>query len=624
MTRWLSKLRRVMSSLLLNMREHGLRRDAQRMATLGNWEFDAASGRFYGTREFYALFGMDKYEVKRLTLERVLERIHPEDLERIRNYETGLDPSLIQTVDFRIIRPDGQIYWLHSRFKVFGASRCVGIVQDITKTHSLENEVRLLNCHMKSFIDRHIDPVLIWNADFRVVRVNAAFTSLFGYGREEVEGRSIEECPFIPAELQSELKDAGQLAIEQGKSIVMDTMRRKKDGTPLHIMLSITPMAAGEGKSATWISILRDYTGQLEANRQLKEAQAELESFIAYNPDAIGFFNNDGSVRQVNAAFERVLDCTIEELRTKKLIEMPFAHAIAQSDTELIGLIQSGGIQSKEIGIVRGDNSIMSGLMSMTPFPDQKGFAIIVKDVSELQEAKDLLGRSEMLSMIGQLAAGVAHEIRNPLTSLKGFIRLIEPALEPKESRYLGIMKGELDRIELIVNEMLVLSKPQIMELALYPMDELLDYIIELLSTQAVMKGIEINRFFEPVPPIECEQRRVKQVFVNLLKNAIESMDANGNINVRIERADEDHVRVVVSDQGKGMTPEQLTRLTEPFYTTKEKGNGLGLMMTASIVERHGGTIVFDSVVGVGTTVTVVLPIKQQKQELLSGRLLTH
>ncbi|PWW08543.1 two-component system sporulation sensor kinase A [Paenibacillus cellulosilyticus] len=623
--RWLSKLRRVISSLLLSVKEHELRRDAQRMAMLGSWEYDLESGRFHGTREFYVLFDIGADE--RLSLEQVLKQVHPDDLDKVKDYyRIASDSCSVHALDFRVVRSNGQTHWLHTRFKAFGPKRCVGIVQDSTKTHSLEDEVKLLNYHMTAFIDRHIDPVVIWDADGRVARVNPAFTALFGYEREEVEGLSSDECGFIPPGYHLELQGACQTAIEQGKALVIDTLRLKKDGTPLNMLLSITPMAGGQNKSATWIAILRDHTGQQEAYRQVREAKAELESFIAYNPDAIGFFHNDGSVRQVNAAFERVFGYSnqAQALGTMKLMEMPFARSIAHSDEQLKGFIQCGGIQSQEIDVVRGDGTIMTGLLSMIPFPDQEGFAIIMKDVSELRETKDLLGRSEMLSMIGQLAAGVAHEIRNPLTSLKGFIRLIEPALQTRELRYLDIMKGELDRIELIVNEMLVLSKPQIMELALYPMDELLDYIIELLSTQAVMKGIEIERLFDPVPPIECEQRRIKQVFVNLLKNAIESMEENGVIKVCIERADEDNVRVVVKDQGKGMPPEQLARLTEPFYTTKEKGNGLGLMMTASIVERHGGTIHFDSVVGVGTTVSVTLPIKQQKQELLSGKLLKH
>lgn len=624
MTRWLSKLRRVFSNVFLNVREHGLRRDAQRMAMLGSWEYNLVSGKFYGTREFFAVFGMEEPAGAQLTLEQVLNQVHPDDLDMVLSYRVVADLSTVQVLDFRVIRANGQTHWLHVRFTAFGPNRCVGIVQDSTKTRSLEDEVRLLNSHMTAFIDRHIDPIVIWNADGRVARVNPAFTILFGFSREEVEGRSSEECAFIPPGYHMELMQACLLAIEQGRAIVIDTLRQKKDGTRLHIMLSITPMAAGEGKPTTWIAILRDCTGELEADRQLKEAKAELESFIAHNPDAIGFFTNDGSVRQVNAAFERVLGYSAQALTTMRLVEMPFVHSIAQSEEQLNGVIQGGGIQGKEIDIIRGDGTIMTGLLSVTPFPDQEGFAVIVKDVSELKETRDMLGRSEMLSMIGQLAAGVAHEIRNPLTSLKGFIRLIEPALEQKELRYLAIMRGELDRIELIVNEMLVLSKPQIMELALYPMDELLDYIIELLNTQAVMKGIEIVRAFEDVPSIECEERRMKQVFVNLLKNAIESMDNNGVIEVSIERADEDHVRVIVSDQGQGIPPERLARLTEPFYTTKVKGNGLGLMMTASIVERHGGTIQFDSVVGAGTTVTVTLPIKQENQELLSGRLLTH
>lgn len=253
-------------------------------------------------------------------------------------------------------------------------------------------------------------------------------------------------------------------------------------------------------------------------------------------------------------------------------------------------------------------------MVSSTPFPDRNGLAVMFKDMSELKQTRDMLGRSEMLSVLGQLAAGVAHEIKNPLTSLKGFARLLEPSLQNKEQRFIGIMKEELDRIELIVNEMLVLSKPQVIMFEERDMSELLNYVIELLGTQAIMKSIEIKKEFEPVPLIACEDRQLKQVFVNLLKNAIEAMpgDGHGQIRVSLQQAGHsDSIRIEVSDQGQGIAPDRLARLTEPFYTTKEKGTGLGLMMTASIVERHGGTIHFASELGVGTTVTVTLPIQQ-------------
>ncbi|MWC31319.1 PAS domain-containing sensor histidine kinase [Paenibacillus sp. MMS18-CY102] len=589
---------------------------SQRMAGIGNWSYNLERNQLFGTELFFCLIGVPVPPRARMKLESFLELVHPEDRPLIEQHHGVADRKDSFTIGFRIIRPDGKTRWMQAQMQSTSPQRYVGILQDRTEKRNLETEARLAHHHLYSFIDNHMDPIVIWRADGTVLRVNRAFTDLLGYSSEEIEGNGIGDTPFIPDEYREQMNRYCLQTIANKTAATFETERLKKDGGTLQILLSITPLVGADGRMDSWIAILRDCTEQLAATRQLKEAQGELESFIEHNIDAIAFFNRDGTIRKMNAAFERIFGWTLEELKGTPLVDYPFANGRSQDEINVrLREIMSGkGTQNSELQGRHKDGTPLSVMISTTPFPDRNGFAVMFKDVSELKETRDMLGRSEMLSVLGQLAAGVAHEIKNPLTSLKGFARLLEPTLQNKEQRYIGIMKEELDRIELIVNEMLVLSKPQVMEFEERDMSELLNYVIELLGTQAIMKSIEILKGFEEVPPIACEERQLKQVFVNLLKNAIEAMPGNGrgNIHVSIKHAPRpDYIRILVSDQGQGIAPERLARLTEPFYTTKEKGTGLGLMMTASIVERHGGTIQFESELGVGTTVTVTLPVKQ-------------
>jgi len=584
------------------------------MTATGSWEYNIALNQLFGTPEFYEAIGLPVPSRARMKVEQFIALVHPDDRANIDAYWNGSGAKGGLNIDFRIVRPDGNIRWMHAQMKGADARSCVGIVQDRTEMRDLEKEAQLAHHNLAAFIERHIDPIVIWNTEGVVVGVNKAFTDLFGYAERELAGMRMEDCPFIPESYREELERYSRQAIENDTAAAIETVRRTKDGALLNILLSITPLAGPNGRRTSWIAILQNITQKIDATRRMQEAQQEMESFVEYNTDAIGFFSRDGLVRKVNPAFERMFGWTYEELAGMPIHRLPFASGQSAAEAaEAIGRILSGsGGRSAELQGRRKDGTSITVLLSLTPYPNRDGFALMVKDVSELKETRDMLGRSEMLSVIGQLAAGVAHEIKNPLTSLKGFARLLEPSLREKERRYIGIMKDELDRIELIVNEMLVLSKPQAMEFESKDMRELLDYVIELLGTQAIMKSIEIVRTFERVPPIDCEERQIKQVFVNLLKNAVEAMEDSGIIRVELGMAETaDHIRIRVSDQGPGIPKERLARLTEPFYTTKEKGTGLGLMTTASIIERHGGTIAFDSELGVGTVVTVSIPVSQ-------------
>ncbi|MEH7749049.1 PAS domain S-box protein, partial [Neobacillus drentensis] len=220
-------------------------------------------------------------------------------------------------------------------------------------------------------------------------------------------------------------------------------------------------------------------------------------------------------------------------------------------------------------------------------FGGKEAILSIGKDITEkIEETERLIQKSEKLALLGQMAAGIAHEIRNPLTSIKGFIQLLKTST-PKEE-YFEIVLSELDRINEIVGEFLVLAKPSSAVYMAQDIKILLKDVITLINNQSLLNNIQINvEFNDDLPLISCEENQLKQVFLNLLKNAMEAMPKGGSIRVVVKEKEEGTISVQIIDQGVGIPQERISTLGEPFYTTKEKGTGLGLMTCYKIIEGH-------------------------------------
>lgn len=237
----------------------------------------------------------------------------------------------------------------------------------------------------------------------------------------------------------------------------------------------------------------------------------------------------------------------------------------------------------------------------------RKGLVIIGRDITQQKVAEEMLLRNEKLSVVGELAAGIAHEIRNPLTSIKGFIQLLEEN-EHVSDRYLTIMSAEMDRINQIVGELLILSKPHLRESRPFDIREVLDYVGKVMGHEALMKGINLKVDL-PQEPIEIigDRNQCIQVVINITKNAIEAME-EGLITIKAHCLEEE-ILITIQDQGAGIPADRLERLGEPFFTLKEKGMGLGLTISQKIIEGHKGSLKIESELGEGTRVTIGFPI---------------
>lgn len=248
-------------------------------------------------------------------------------------------------------------------------------------------------------------------------------------------------------------------------------------------------------------------------------------------------------------------------------------------------------------------------LLDVIPiFDDGNSLIYIVgslRDISEMKSAEAFLRNAEKLSVVGQMAAGVAHEIRNPLTTIKGMLQLSKDQFQ---SDHYKLLMSEIDRMNFIVNELLVLGKPHVVHYSEVEFISVLDDILKIFESQAVMNGISITRDIKSSGHIYCDPNQIKQVFINILKNATEAMPFGGNIHIIVDiKGSEQLIRFV--DNGEGIPEDVLNKIGQPFCTTKKDGNGLGIMVTKKIIDSHNGKIQFNSQIKSGTTVDIRLPL---------------
>jgi two-component system, NtrC family, sensor kinase len=237
----------------------------------------------------------------------------------------------------------------------------------------------------------------------------------------------------------------------------------------------------------------------------------------------------------------------------------------------------------------------------------------VARKTDDLKVAQAQIVRSEKLSSLGLLAAGVAHELNSPLMGILTFAQLLMRKAPEQSAQYkdLEVIVRQTERCSKIIRQLLDFSRENPVEIKLLDIHAVLQQAIDLVEHQALFHNIEIRRAFQTdLPPLRIDANGMQQVFLNLLINAGEAMPSGGCVVLRTGAAGPGAIKIVFDDTGSGIPPENLSRIFDPFFTSKDVGHGtgLGLAVTYGIVERHGGTIEVESTVGVGTTFTITLP----------------
>ena len=232
----------------------------------------------------------------------------------------------------------------------------------------------------------------------------------------------------------------------------------------------------------------------------------------------------------------------------------------------------------------------------------------------ELAEQRDQLltevRKGEQMKAVGTLAAGLAHEIKNPLASIKTFTESLETHYDSPgfREKFQKIVGGEVERINLIVQQLLDFAKPVPPKLTPLDVATLLDETLEFLNSEFVQRHVEVHRHYDTRSPILGDPQQLKQVFLNLLLNSLDAMNGSGELDINTA-ARGPELLVTVTDDGAGIAPKDLPHVFEPFFTTKDTGTGLGLAVVQSIVAEHGGRITVESQVDQGTSFTLHFPV---------------
>ncbi|AIQ10676.1 ATP-binding protein [Paenibacillus durus] len=352
----------------------------------------------------------------------------------------------------------------------------------------------------------------------------------------------------------------------------------------------------------------------VEENRKVKE---HLESVINGTSDAIHTADMSGTVISVNRAFEELYGWKEREVVGSTIRLVPDS-VLKEEETRLQWLIKGAHLAPTETLRLKRDGSVVEVSVSTSVIRDEEGkpvsFVHVSRDMTERNRMEELLRQSEKLTTVGQLAAGVAHEIRNPLTTLRGFLQL-QREKNMLVPLHVDLMLSELERINLIVSEFLILAKPQAVRFQQKDVRHVLHDVISLLDSQAHLHNIEVKDRFEVSPAmVHCEENQLKQVFINIIKNGIESMSSGGTITLEQKRIG-DSIVIVITDEGEGIPENILPKLGQPFFSNKETGTGLGLMISQRIIQAHKGMMEIESQVGRGTSVTIVLPAAKESAE---------
>ncbi|MBW7455663.1 PAS domain S-box protein [Paenibacillus sepulcri] len=473
-----------------------------------------------------------------------------------------------------------------------------------------------ISTHLHQLVDQSRIGVFLFHED-QISYVNPCLAEMFGYSREEIIGMQPKELVF--EEDRAFFKDKISRRLRgEGRGARNWLRGLRKDGS-LFYYEAKGLLVEYDGRPAL-VGTLTDVTSTIKADEILREHELRYQRLIKYLPEPIVVHDGETILYTNNAGLLLFGATRVEELFTVTYMDLIYAD-YRQMTSERMSLLLASDepLDFMKSKIVSLDGRIIDVEVSGIRIHNFQGRPFVVqsvfRDLTERKREEEAIIRSEKLSVAGQMAAGIAHEIRNPLTSLKGFTQFLKTKVSDHHE-YFNIMLAELDRINTIVQEFMALAKPQVKQFSQHNLASILENVITLLETQAIMNNVEMKKdFAAKMPTVYCDENQLKQVFINLMKNAIEAMPSGGDLSITLKEGDAGMLIVRIQDQGVGIPKDKLERLGSPFYSTKSSGTGLGLMICLRIIEAHRGTLKFESEESSGTTVTVELPAFEWETE---------
>lgn len=456
----------------------------------------------------------------------------------------------------------------------------------------------------------------------KCIFATTAAARALGVNRTEIIGKNCLELPLpLGARLNLErFYNAINFVVEKGTSLTQEasgaipTTRGKR-----YCEYHMTPFRE-EGVMKAVLCSVRDITDRKEVELQYQGEAAKLRRLVEICPLPIIAVDRDSKVVAINQSYFRSFP-PVQDLSMADIIGKPFQfigdRLCIPFDKSVVGrVLASGKAITNEYGQICEREWLINAIPIAAPATDEvAGAMVIFLEVTEFEAWRLESGRIDRLRLISEMATGVAHEIRNPMTVIQGFLQVLMSRSNVKQLDYFQMILGELDQINAVVTEFLSMATNKAMEKNEQNLNDIIHSIYPLIFSDITKHGVEIDvRLDGNLPKLLLDEREIKQLIKNLVRNSVEAMNGKGKLLLKTSRQS-NTVELVVSDNGCGIEPDKLEKIFDPFYTTKEEGTGLGLPVCQGIAHRHDGIIRVNSQVGKGTQFTVVFNCILDKSE---------
>jgi PAS domain S-box-containing protein len=583
---------------------------AQELAHIGSLEVDVDTGRIDWSDEMYRIAGLPP-QSREINVAYVLPLVPAE----IRGLLSADHPQLargeIVEVDHAIYSADGRTRIVHSRVRLVadrltGRRKIVATVQDITEKREADAALRDREKRLQLIVARL--PVILWSTDAEL-RIN----SLTGAGFEPIEERLTNALRFRLPDLISDPPggpEEGALAALRGQSVSYETTHGTRE-----LRVHMEPLLDERGNAAGTVGIAFDMTEEKRVSRantalleQLHGAAEEWRETFDSIQAPIVITGDDARVFRMNAAALRLSRYDEYTEAVGQPLEALGPDAIWK-ELDALARASAGHREAMSLQGVDADGRSWDLLASRSARGQN---IIIASDVTELVRMQEKLLRTERMSQMGALVAGVAHEVRNPLFGISATLDAFENHFDMAEFReYITALREQVDRMSQLMHELLEYGRP--FASVLHP------ECIAVVVNGSVANAASLARqhhvtLHSTVPPslvaVPMDRPRMAQVFDNLIANAIQHSRDGGVVSISAEvTPDGLRARIAVEDRGPGFRQDDLLRVFEPFFTRRRGGTGLGLSVVHRIVDEHGGTVVASNREGGGASMVVTLPI---------------
>jgi PAS domain S-box-containing protein len=495
--------------------------------------------------------------------------------------------------------------------------RMHGTLQDVTDRERATEELRKLSMA----IEQAADQIVITDASGTIEYVNRAFEKMTGYSRQEAIGqnpRILKSGLQAPA-FYRELWDT----LARGEVFRGVFINRKKNGEIYYEEKTLTPVRNPQGEITKYIASGTDITERRLAEEEqsrleeaVRHAAAEWRLTFDSMQSAIMVLGPDGVVRRVNHAASSLLRARPADIVGRGLDEIAHHEPWLTTRSLVDAIREHQTIPPVEI---RDAAAGVTWEISLTLAGAQLGnqTLVVIRDITRTVQLQESLRRSETMSAMGALVAGVAHEARNPLFGISGTLDAFERSLNSggnDPQRYLTVLRRELGRLNQLMHELLAYGRPLELDLSDNRLLVIADRAIHQCQSMAAEKGVILeSEMTAAQPPVRCDPLKIEQVLRNLVENAVQHSDRGQRVIVRPlleESAQLAGCQVV--DHGEGFNPVDLDQVFEPFFSRRRGGTGLGLSIVQRVVEQHGGKVAVSNREEGGARVSVLLPIAKE------------